>query len=1081
MPNISLIQKNGKYEYPATITEAVVDLNKRKKLSTILEDLSEKDFKGKVNQSTDISGLHDYKQGWHWIVNTAGRYVGKDCEVGDMIYCIQDFNALYQISDFEVLQSNVTYITNEQIDGLLYGYNPGSIIPYYKPEGGIPESDLNSELQNKIDSIDSLATVATTGDYNDLINTPDLSEKADKDSDAVEGNIAIFDNEGNPVDSGKTFPFTYADQYLTFEALEDTIFKFQDYTNNIQYSTDNGITWSEPAKQANVSVSAGSKVLWKGNMVSHQGIGRFRSEDSNGSRKKFNIEGNIMSLLYGDNFKGQSDISNKAYVFFDLFDYSYVVDASNLILPNTVSDHAYYYTFRQCSELTKPPKLSATVLAPYCYDCMFDSCAKLKEIPELPATTLAEGCYVGMFTNCGQLNGYVHLPAETLVNYCYQEMFSQVGRPIIKLEATNIIQGTFQNWSSTAIVIKKDNYDGISGNNVYTESEWEVVRRYELSSYYTKPNGGIPKSDLSTDVQSSLDKADSAMPNTTKYAGSQNVGGAANKAVSIPFGQVDSTSTATAFTATVDGITDLRDGVAVWLKNGVVKSSTSRWTLDINGLGAKYVVKSMQMSTNAGNTFDTNYAMLFVFDATQDVWMMNYGYYSDTNDIAYKFRAMNASRIAFNTIKANILVLSKDSSYVLAVNESGSTGTNKTLTTESFDPFGQIWIYNNGTIDIAPDGYVPNGYLWCQLGQIDARRSFNISTTEFEVRNDVYLVAVPQSDGSAKLHSSPITQTLPSTEDGLIYIYLGIANAAYQFDLYLKHPIYYYKNGALRQWTNQDTTAQKLGTSTIGGTTQGIFLNQGVPTACESYDMWYMKHIAALYGATRNDATGLWSYYYTKCARWDDTNEVIVWDRNIGYDDITDEEMRDMVNCRVVSLTGNYGTGTIINSRIVFHFRGYGNNTASSQPNVYINNTKITTYGYVGRGTKGEGIKYFGISLTDIGSLASNVRHLIGQCNSNADQAPTNANSLKLLEYVTMAPRKNNHTFNFGFFPNLEFVSVMYTVSHSEGLNYTGCKLILHPDVYAKIFDSTNPYYTLWHKIDLANQARTNPITIQSA
>ena len=118
MPNISLIQKNGKYKYPATITEAVVDLNKRKKLSTLLDELSDKDFKGKVNQSTDISGLHDYKQGWHWIVNTAGRYVGKDCEVGDMIYCIQDFNALYQLSDFEVLQSNVTYITNEQIDQL---------------------------------------------------------------------------------------------------------------------------------------------------------------------------------------------------------------------------------------------------------------------------------------------------------------------------------------------------------------------------------------------------------------------------------------------------------------------------------------------------------------------------------------------------------------------------------------------------------------------------------------------------------------------------------------------------------------------------------------------------------------------------------------------------------------------------------------------------------------------------------------------------------------------------------------------------------------------------------------------------
>ena len=33
----------------------------------------------------------------------------------------------------------------------------------------------------------------------------DVSDKADKDTDAVTGNIAIFDANGNPVDSGRTF------------------------------------------------------------------------------------------------------------------------------------------------------------------------------------------------------------------------------------------------------------------------------------------------------------------------------------------------------------------------------------------------------------------------------------------------------------------------------------------------------------------------------------------------------------------------------------------------------------------------------------------------------------------------------------------------------------------------------------------------------------------------------------------------------------------------------------------------------------------------------------------------------------
>ena len=83
-----------------------------------------------------------------------------------------------------------------------------------------------------------------------------------------------------------------------------------------------------------------------------------------------------------------------------------------------------------------------------------------------------------------------------------------------------------------------------------------------------------------------------ALPTNTNYAGSTSVAGPANKAVSIPFGQVDSTSTATAFTATVDGITELRDGVCVYLMNGAV-SSAAGYTININGLGAKPVYTTM--------------------------------------------------------------------------------------------------------------------------------------------------------------------------------------------------------------------------------------------------------------------------------------------------------------------------------------------------------------------------------------------------------------------------------------------------------------------------------------------------------
>ena len=56
-------------------------------------------------------------------------------------------------------------------------------------------------------------------------------------------------------------------------------------------------------------------------------------------------------------------------------------------------------------------------------------------------------------------------------------------------------------------------------------------------------------------------------------------------AASIPFAKVDSTSTSTVFTATVPEITELKDGVCVYLMNGVV-TSASGCTLEINNLGA---------------------------------------------------------------------------------------------------------------------------------------------------------------------------------------------------------------------------------------------------------------------------------------------------------------------------------------------------------------------------------------------------------------------------------------------------------------------------------------------------------------
>ena len=90
------------------------------------------------------------------------------------------------------------------------------------------------------------------------------------------------------------------------------------------------------------------------------------------------------------------------------------------------------------------------------------------------------------------------------------------------------------------------------------------------------------------------------------------------RASAIPSGEVDSTSTSTVFTATVPGVTELTEGICVFLRNGVVTSEAG-FTLNVNGLGAKPCYNSL--ATGHGTTtptrdttiFNISYTMLFIY------------------------------------------------------------------------------------------------------------------------------------------------------------------------------------------------------------------------------------------------------------------------------------------------------------------------------------------------------------------------------------------------------------------------------------------------------------------------------------
>ena len=214
----------------------------------------------------------------------------------------------------------------------------------------------------------------------------------------------------------------YEEQYLTFEALEDGSFSFSQ--NDLQYSLDDGVTWQTlTAGTSTPTISAGNKILWKQTgltPVSNNGIGTFSSTH------KFNVYGNIMSLLYGDDFIVQNDLSGLDWLFFKLFyQCTSLISAENLILQaQYLVLNCYKWMFMNCSSLTKAPELPANNLAPNCYDSMFYGCTSLTKAPELPANNLYEYCYIWMFHDCSSLvEAPEILPAQYLAPGCYNGMF----------------------------------------------------------------------------------------------------------------------------------------------------------------------------------------------------------------------------------------------------------------------------------------------------------------------------------------------------------------------------------------------------------------------------------------------------------------------------------------------------------------------------------------------------------------------------------------------------------------------------------------------------------------------------------
>ena len=347
-------------------------------------------------------------------------YIGTDkiygIYAGDLQIYPTDINILTAIS-----LENLVWVTNVPASGGTATKDncTYSVTAYYS-DG--TTSDVTSEAtitgsqvipSTNIGEVHSAGTLTLTAEYSGFTAT---------------GNVTVYQEAATSDFSTKP---------LTFNILSDGTINWvassSDIAKTIDYKLNNGewvsITSNTGSSAPTITVNSGDKIQFRGNNATYATFSfsfrTFLYNSFSGSTALFEVEGNIMSLIYGDDFKNKLTISS-SNTFYGLFkECVNLVSAENLILPaTTLATYCYSNMFEGCTSLTTAPELPATDLANLCYMNMFDGCTSLTTAPELPATTLANYCYASMFNGCTSLTTAPELPVTTLANYCYRSMFS---------------------------------------------------------------------------------------------------------------------------------------------------------------------------------------------------------------------------------------------------------------------------------------------------------------------------------------------------------------------------------------------------------------------------------------------------------------------------------------------------------------------------------------------------------------------------------------------------------------------------------------------------------------------------------
>ena len=288
------------------------------------------------------------------------------------------------------------------------------------------------------------------------------------------------------------------------------------------------------------------------------------------------------------------------------------------------------------------------------------------------------------------------------------------------------------------------------------------------------------------------------------------------------------------------GITPV-DGDIITVKQPCAGHDYGTWVTTDNGSTYHPIVYSA--SSRLTTHFSNNTTLTLCYDANgtasvfarggamsrttaTGVWRVLTMYDSNSNDTGYYHRRIYSNLKAGGAIHPYSIIMQLPNGRWSGITTTAPTNptsgtispveTGKNASTSGYMLGHVLLMYGRATY--ADGNNIETYHIWsAHTGLIDARYSFNLENSSgkgFTAYAPVYIVGSLNNSGLFVLDSTKWwTQTLPSSDDGKIYIYIGDAYDWYRLTFTEDKPIYWYKDGKVQLYSGASNYSLKSATA----------------------------------------------------------------------------------------------------------------------------------------------------------------------------------------------------------------------------------------------------------------------------